>query len=1485
MLFLFILKIYSSQSYNSTIIKNVHHSQNAHKVLKEKQQSNNSQILLLDGSCGSSLTYTINGNILTIVGSGAMTSYTEENLPPWHANELIEKVILPEGMTSISMYGFSNLVNMMSINIPTSVTTLGDFTFRYCYKLESITFPPSITVIPPGCLYTCSSLLSVDIQGQVSSIENSAFGYCSNLTALEIPKTCAVIGTHAFRGCDKLTTITIPPQVTVIDEYILYECATLESVEIEGNLASIGERSFSKCPKLTSLYYKGTSDCTYKTDSFIDSPISIVYVTGSYSPTQFCGFTVTLHPSFYPSCGPNLTYYISGTRLSFYGGGEMEDYDENSLPPWYSNKGNIESVELPDLITHIGNYAFKDFIKLTSITIPDNVESLGQSAFYNCTSLSTIKIPSKITLIPYYLFYSCSKLTDVEFLGDKIEKFEERVFQYCTSLAKITLPQSLLELGQYAFGHCISLESITIPTSLVAIKEGCFYNCLKMKTINMNSNLETIGVAAFNSCSSLKSVTIPPKVTFINSLFGTCANLSHVEFLGNVTVISHYSFHLCKYLATLTIPQSVVEIHDHAFEESGIQLIVIPAKVSMINESLFNKCFSLISIEINGDLSSIGENAFKHCPFLESFYYKGTTNPSYSNNSFLYTGVSNVFVTRNYEYDSFCGFPTRLHPSLVTPSLSPLATPAATPDITPIATPFATPSSSPIATPMGYPMIMLVDYLNEGYWSSYRINDRSAWTVTSNSEQTTSAAIEGPATNIIDGQQETFWHSKYNDALAGGHDDRPQATDPFQFTIDLGQETTFRAFSYTPRQKGEAGWQNGIFIHYEFYVANTKEELDTKIQERNYISNGDFEYTSQESSTDQTSLVIYPEPKTGRFIALLSVNHNNYASCSEFNLYSDPPATPFPSPSMVIVPCGPSLYYSIKDATLILNGEGDMSNYTDDDHAPWYSNRTIIEKVELPELITSIGSYAFDKFSLMTTITIPSNVVSIGKAAFYDCIKLASITIPSSVVSIDTNAFYACKSLTEIIIPTNLESLGTGTFAYCSSLESITIPPKVTIINEDLFKECTKLSQIEIQGDVTSIGMNAFYKCTSLKSFTIPPNVTSIGESAFQGTRLQSIIIPSKVETIGKSTFRNCEGLTTIAIPPKVTRIEEYLFYECSNLESIEIPGDVSSIGKFTFAYCTSLNSMTIESSSAQILSFSLEFLEDSPIITIPSKVTRIEDSLFYGCTSIKSIVIEGNLLSIGSDAFGDCVNLSSIYYKGTSNPSYNTTSSFANTHVDNVFVTRNYEQETFCDIRASLHPSLITQSPTASGSPTASHSPSCSPSPTPSFSPSETPTASESPTQSIKDVTTSMTFSFSFVSVKTVVFTMTQVASNTHILHYDEGEQTYIYELTKTDVYQLLPYIIYSLSRTYIHSYMQLDLEKRKVITPERLIGIVCGSVGIFFIVLAVIIFIYRKKREVKSYNEELTFSSDEFEGNETMLTNITLTNYNNQANDDAWV
>ena len=301
--------------------------------------------------------------------------------------------------------------------------------------------------------------------------------------------------------------------------------------------------------------------------------------------------------------------------------------------------------------------------------------------------------------------------------------------------------------------------------------------------------------------------------------------------------------------------------------------------------------------------------------------------------------------------------------------------------------------------------------------------------------------------------------------------------------------------------------------------------------------------------------------------------------------------------------------------------------------------------------VTSIGNWAFEDCSSLTSIKLPNSVTSIGYRAFCSCTSLTSIEIPNSVKSIDYEVFYFCESLTSVALPNSVTSIGGGAFEGCSGLTSIKIPNSVTSIGEYAFRWCESLTSITLPNSVTSIGDYAFSSCSGLTSVEIPNRVTSIGEGVFSDcTGLTSINVAS-----GNSTYSSDNGVlfdknkriiiqypagkrdASYVIPNSVTSIGASAFNRCKSLTSIEIPNSVKSIGNDAFVYCNSLTSITLPNSVTSIGEWAFSHCDSLTSISIPNSVTSIGERAFYYCESLTSITLPNSVKSIGGAAFEGC--------------------------------------------------------------------------------------------------------------------------------------------------------------------------------------------------------------------------------------------------------
>lgn len=161
-----------------------------------------------------------------------------------------------------------------------------------------------------------------------------------------------------------------------------------------------------------------------------------------------------------------------------------------------------------------------------------------------------------------------------------------------------------------------------------------------------------------------------------------------------------------------------------------------------------------------------------------------------------------------------------------------------------------------------------------------------------------------------------------------------------------------------------------------------------------------------------------------------------------------------------------------------------------------------IQKVEIGDGVTSIGSYAFYNCYSLTSVTIPAAVTSIGSYVFQYCFSLSAISIPDGVTAIGNNEFHDCYMLSAIMIPDSVTAMYNNAFRNCYSLPSVTIPNGVTTIGTNILRDCRSLSAITIPNGVTSINNSMFYNCYGIRyyDFTAATAVPTLSNTdAFTG--------------------------------------------------------------------------------------------------------------------------------------------------------------------------------------------------------------------------------------------------------------------------------------------------------------------------------------------------------------------------------------------------
>lgn len=168
--------------------------------------------------------------------------------------------------------------------------------------------------------------------------------------------------------------------------------------------------------------------------------------------------------------------------------------------------------------------------------------------------------------------------------------------------------------------------------------------------------------------------------------------------------------------------------------------------------------------------------------------------------------------------------------------------------------------------------------------TSAQVLSRTGWTVTVSGEN---ANDGGGKDAIIDGNNSTYWHSRYNNSGTG---DATQTLPQF-FVIDLGQETSFGSIGYVARPNSG----NGAATSFKLYVSNTPFESVSDSKSAASIVNalgepaisGTFTYANGEGQTIKKAGST-TELK-GRYVMFVVTGSNNgrHASCAEFYLSTE----------------------------------------------------------------------------------------------------------------------------------------------------------------------------------------------------------------------------------------------------------------------------------------------------------------------------------------------------------------------------------------------------------------------------------------------------------------------------------------------------------------------------------------------------------------------------------------------------------------------
>ena len=296
-----------------------------------------------------------------------------------NSNTLIQgcsTTIIPEGVTRIGDYAFSDRSSLTAITIPEGVTSIGEGAFMDCSSLTSITLPEGVTSIGSSAFQGCSSLTAITIPESVTSIGSFAFCECSSLTDITIPEGVTSIEDFAFHYCTSLTAITLPEGVTSIGDGAFQGCSSLTAITIPEGVTSIGYWAFFYCSSLTDVYCYAEKVPSTDSNAFnysdienatLHVPASALETYKTTAPWSSFGTIKTIENVTLEKCATPVISYVDGkveltcktegakviTTTTDCNANKFEEFKFDFIPTYtltaYATKANYEDSDLATL--------------------------------------------------------------------------------------------------------------------------------------------------------------------------------------------------------------------------------------------------------------------------------------------------------------------------------------------------------------------------------------------------------------------------------------------------------------------------------------------------------------------------------------------------------------------------------------------------------------------------------------------------------------------------------------------------------------------------------------------------------------------------------------------------------------------------------------------------------------------------------------------------------------------------------------------------------------------------------------------------------------------------------------------------------------------------------------------------------------------------------------------------------------------------------
>jgi uncharacterized repeat protein (TIGR03803 family) len=1017
------------------------------------------------------------------------------------------------------------------------------------------------------------------------------------------------IGYGAFYGNTNITSVTIGTNVISIGYGAFDSCYNLTSVTIPGNVTGIGDWAFEGTGLVSVTIANSVASIGLYAFDYCPS---LTAITVDADNSNYCSINGVLFNKTqsiliqYPAGNAAGSYIVPGTVI-----GIGQDA--------FNSCSNLASITIGDGVASIGDGAFSDCSALTNVTLPNTVNSLGANAFIDCVSLASVTIPANITSIGPGTFSGCSSLANVV-IPNNVTSIGDGAFSGCSSLTNLTIPNAVFTIGEAVFSDCANLTFVAIPDAVTSIGNGTFLDCASLTNVTMGSGVTSIGEYAFAYCSNLTGASIP----------------------NHVTNIAAYAFAFCTSLTNVTIGSDLTSIGDYAFAF----------------------CYNLAGAYFLGNAPSADDTVFYADPETFSIYYASGTSgwgPMFENvpaqmfNPPASNGSLQVFILP----DAIAGLPGapqwQVDGGLLQPGgaiVTGLALGNHIVSFT-IVPGWTTPSSQNVSVNTNAVATATGVYVEEAPFElQWVTNFDNTITITSytgiGGPMAIPSSINGLPVTAIGGF--AFYGSMVTSVII-----------PNSVT-DIGPWAFNGCTDLIALSLG-----NGLISIEEDAFYGCTSLTNVTIPD-NVINIGSWAFS------DCTNLMSVTIPNS-----VTSIGGWAFDGCSSLIALSlgnglitigDEAFEYCSSLTGVIIPnsvtsIGVYAFYYCASLTNLT-----IPNNVTNIGMGAFSECSGLTNVTISDSINALGDWVFEGCSALTTITIPNNITSIGSDAFSECTGLTNIMIPISVTVLGTNAFSGCSGLTDLTIPDNVTTIEDSAFAYCGSLTNVTVGSGVTRIGQYAFAYCWNLMKVYFQGNAVPVDVTLFDLDYNMLSVYYDPGTSGWG-SFFGGVPAQMLNEPSPAGalqvTIHPAALANISGapqwrvdggvlqpggatVTGLSVGNHTVSFTPVIGWTRPSNQNVTVAANstATAVGIYTEQVQFEFSWVTNAGHTITITGYNgLGGAVSIPVSINNHDVTGIGSEAFYDATNLTSINIPGTVTSIGYEAFAGCANLALVSLPG----------------------------------------------------------------------------------------------------------------------------------------------------------------------------------------------------------------------------------------------